>query len=54
MTRAEIDLVIASARAELVHRNKDEHISDAQLQKTVEIFDRELARIAKQKTPARY
>lgn len=52
MTRAEIDLVIASARAELVHRNKDEHITDAQLQETVEIFDRELARIAKQKTPA--
>lgn len=43
MTRAEIDLV---------HRNKDEHITDAQLQETVEIFDRELARIAKQKTPA--
>lgn len=54
MTRAEIDLVIASARAELVSRGNDEHITDAQLQETVEIFDRELARIAKQKTPARY
>lgn len=38
MTRAEIDLVIA----------------DAQLRETVEIFDRELARVAKEKTPAPY
>ena len=54
MTRAEIDLVIASTRAELIHRNKDEHITNAQLQETVEIFDRELAHVAKEKTPAPY
>lgn len=54
MTRAEIDLVIATARAELVHRNKDGNITDAQLRETVEIFDRELARVAKEKMPAPY
>ncbi len=50
MTRAEIDLVIATTRAELVSRGKDEHITTAQLRETVEIFDRELARVAKEKT----
>lgn len=54
MTRREMDLVVAAARTDLVHRGKDEQITTEQLRETCEIFERELELVTKEKKPAQF